>query len=128
MRGGRTGTRGPGGPGWHQGGRQRRRHGAIAPWPLSRRRSPRSCARLPRSTGARPLRKLLGVDLATIRKAAANVEPYLRADGTKIWSLVQLERQLGPEAFGARRPGGNITVGAPTAGTSAPMADRGAPR
>jgi hypothetical protein len=28
---------------------------------------------------------LLGVDLATVRKVAANVEPYVRADGTKIW-------------------------------------------
>jgi hypothetical protein len=53
--------------------------------------------------------ELLGVDLAIIRKAAANVEPYLRADGTKIWSLMQLERQLRPEAFGPRRPGGYIT-------------------
>jgi hypothetical protein len=29
---------------------------------------------------------LLGVDLATICEAAANVEPYLRADGTRIWA------------------------------------------
>jgi hypothetical protein len=36
--------------------------------------------------------ELLGVDLATIRELAANVEPYLRADGTRIWSLMQLER------------------------------------
>ena len=28
--------------------------------------------------------ELLGVDLATIRAAAANVEPYLRPDGTRI--------------------------------------------
>jgi hypothetical protein len=28
--------------------------------------------------------ELLGVDLATIHEAATNVEPYLRADGTKI--------------------------------------------
>jgi len=28
--------------------------------------------------------ELLGVDLATIREAAANVEPYVRADGTRI--------------------------------------------
>ena len=34
--------------------------------------------------------ELLGVDLATIREAAANVEPYLRTDGTRIWSLMQL--------------------------------------
>ena len=49
--------------------------------------------------------ELLGVDLATIREAAANIEPYLRADGTKIWSLMQLERQLRPEAYGRRRGG-----------------------
>jgi hypothetical protein len=58
---------------------------------------------------AAPLQRfaeLLGVDLATIQVAAANVEPYLRADGTRIWSLMQLERQLGPEVYGlaARRP------------------------
>jgi hypothetical protein len=42
---------------------------------------------------AAPLQRcaeLLGVDLATIRELAANVEPYLRADGTKVWSLMQL--------------------------------------
>jgi hypothetical protein len=49
--------------------------------------------------------ELLGVELATIREVAANVEPYLRADGTKVWSLMQLERQLRPEAFGRRRGG-----------------------
>jgi hypothetical protein len=53
--------------------------------------------------------ELLRVDLATVRKAAAKVEPYIRADGTKVWSLMQLERQLHPEAFGPRRPGGYIT-------------------
>jgi hypothetical protein len=36
---------------------------------------------------------------------AANIEPYVRADGTRIWSLMQLERQLRPEAFGRRRGG-----------------------
>ena len=36
--------------------------------------------------------ELLDVDLATISAAAANVEPYLRADGTRIWSPMQLER------------------------------------
>jgi hypothetical protein len=30
--------------------------------------------------------ELLGVDLATICELAADVEPYLRADGTKVWS------------------------------------------
>jgi hypothetical protein len=49
--------------------------------------------------------ELLGVDLATIREAATNVEPYIRADGTRIWSLMQLERQLWPEAYGWRRGG-----------------------
>jgi hypothetical protein len=49
--------------------------------------------------------ELLDVDLATVSRAAANVEPYLRADGTRIWSLMQLERQLRPEAYGRRRGG-----------------------
>jgi hypothetical protein len=49
--------------------------------------------------------ELLGVDLATIGAAAANVEPYVRADGTRIWSLMQLERQLRPELYGRRRGG-----------------------
>jgi hypothetical protein len=49
--------------------------------------------------------QLLGIDLATIRELAANVEPYLRADGTNVWSLMQLERQLRPEAYGRRRGG-----------------------
>jgi hypothetical protein len=39
---------------------------------------------------------LLGVDLATVRELATNVEPYIRMDGTKVWSLMQLERQLRP--------------------------------
>jgi hypothetical protein len=49
--------------------------------------------------------ELLDVDLATVRKLAAKVEPYLRADGTRIWSLMQLERQLRPEAYCRRRGG-----------------------
>jgi hypothetical protein len=49
--------------------------------------------------------ELLGVDLASLREAAAKVEPYLRADGTRIWSLSQLERQLRPEASRRRRGG-----------------------
>ena len=49
--------------------------------------------------------ELLGVDLATIRELAATLEPYLRDDGTRIWSLMQLERQLRPEAYGRRRGG-----------------------
>ena len=49
--------------------------------------------------------ELLGVDLATIGEAAVNVEPYIRADGARIWSLTQLERQLRPEMYGRRRGG-----------------------
>jgi hypothetical protein len=49
--------------------------------------------------------ELLGIDLATARKAAANLEPSIRADGTRIWSLMQLERQLRPEAYSRRRGG-----------------------
>jgi hypothetical protein len=49
--------------------------------------------------------ELLGVDLVTIREAATTVEPYTRVDGTRIWSLMQLERQLRPEAYGRRRGG-----------------------
>ena len=49
--------------------------------------------------------ELLGVDLAIVCELAANVEPYTRADGTRIWSLMQLERQLRPEAYGRRRGG-----------------------
>jgi hypothetical protein len=49
--------------------------------------------------------QLLGVDLATIHEAAASVEPYLCADGTRIWSLMQLERQLRPETYRRRRGG-----------------------
>ena len=32
--------------------------------------------------------ELLGVELAAVSAAAAQVEPYLRVDGTKIWSLM----------------------------------------
>jgi hypothetical protein len=49
--------------------------------------------------------QLLGVDLATVRTAATDVEPYLRVDGTKVWSLMQLERRLRPEAYGRVRGG-----------------------
>jgi hypothetical protein len=49
--------------------------------------------------------ELLGVDLATVCALDANVEPYIRVDGTKIWSLMQLERQLRPEAYRRRRGG-----------------------
>jgi hypothetical protein len=43
--------------------------------------------------------------LATVGKLAASVEPYVRADGTRIWSLMQLERQLRPEVYARRRGG-----------------------
>jgi hypothetical protein len=49
--------------------------------------------------------ELLGVDLATVTRAAAHVEPYLRTDGTRIWSLMLLERRLRPEVYGRVRGG-----------------------
>jgi hypothetical protein len=49
--------------------------------------------------------QLLGVDLATVHELAAKAEPYLRADGTRIWSLTRLERQLRPEVYDRRRAG-----------------------
>jgi len=49
--------------------------------------------------------ELLNVDLATVREVAANVEPYVRADGTRVWSLMLLERQLRPEAYRRVRGG-----------------------
>jgi len=57
---------------------------------------------------AAPLEKcadLLGVDLTAIQHAASDVEPYIRVDGTKVWSLMQLERRLRPEAYGRVRGG-----------------------
>jgi hypothetical protein len=50
--------------------------------------------------------ELLGLGPApVVREAAANAEPYLRTDGTSIWSLMQLERQPRPAAYGRRRGG-----------------------
>jgi hypothetical protein len=49
--------------------------------------------------------ELLDVDLASLGEAAANIEPYLRADGARLWPLTQLERQLRPEADRRRRGG-----------------------
>jgi hypothetical protein len=49
--------------------------------------------------------ELLDVELATIRGLAADIQPYVRADGTEVWSLMLLERQLRPKAFGRRRGG-----------------------
>jgi hypothetical protein len=40
--------------------------------------------------------ELLGVDLVRLREPAAKVERYIRAEGTRVWSLMQLERQLRP--------------------------------
>ena len=94
----------------------RRRSAAPSRW-VDRRH--RTCVRYAGPVGtwhdpdlgrpiAAPLQRcaeLLGVDLTTIRELAANVEPYLRADGTRIWSLMQLERQLRPEAYRRRRGG-----------------------
>jgi hypothetical protein len=60
--------------------------------------------------------ELLGIDLATVHRAAASIEPYIRADGTKVWSLMQLERQLRPEAFGRVRGGYISRRRAPGAG------------
>ena len=57
---------------------------------------------------AAPLQRcaeLLGVPIGYHSGAAANVEPYICADGTRIWSLMQLERQLRPELYGRRRGG-----------------------
>jgi hypothetical protein len=45
------------------------------------------------------------VGIAQPNQPAASVEPYLRTDGTKVWSLTQLERQLRPEAYRRRRGG-----------------------
>jgi hypothetical protein len=67
--------------------------------------------------------KLLGVDLVTVRELAAGVEPYIRADGTKVWSLMLLERQLRPEHFGRRR-GGYLDHRRRAAGTNAAGASR----
>ncbi len=52
--------------------------------------------------------ELLGVDLVAIQRAAAEVKPYIRTDGTKVWSLMQLERRLRPSGLrvgpGEQRP------------------------
>jgi hypothetical protein len=49
--------------------------------------------------------ELLGVDLAALQEAANHIEPYLRVDGTRVWSLMQLERHLRPDAYGRVRGG-----------------------
>jgi hypothetical protein len=55
--------------------------------------------------------ELLSVDLATLQEAAANIEPCLRGDGTRIWSLMLLERQLRPEAYRRRRAATSTAAG-----------------
>jgi hypothetical protein len=76
---------------------------------LSRCR-PRTCVRYTGRVGtwhdpdlgqpiAAPLERcaqLLGAELATVRALAATVEPYLRADGTRIWSLCSLSANFDP--------------------------------
>jgi hypothetical protein len=54
---------------------------------------------------AAPLKcaELLGVDLATIQDAVTHIRPYVQVDGTKVWSLMQLERHLRPQAYGRGR-------------------------
>jgi hypothetical protein len=70
--------------------------------------------------------ELLGVDLPTICEAAADVEPYIHAAGVRIWSLMQLERQLRPR----RRAGGEAATptadgpGPPTIGPTTRSAGR----
>jgi hypothetical protein len=56
-------------------------------------------------TGSQVSSQLGDGPLATVRELATNVEPYIRADGTKVWSLMQLERQLRPQAYRRRRGG-----------------------
>ena len=38
--------------------------------------------------------EFLDINVSTVREAAAHVEPYVRVDGTKVWSLMQLENLL----------------------------------
>ena len=52
--------------------------------------------------------ELLGVDSAIVQRAAADVEPYIRVDGGKVWSLMLLERQRHAAAHGRVR-GGYVT-------------------
>jgi hypothetical protein len=41
----------------------------------------------------------------SIQEADAHVEPNLRVDATKVWSLMRLERHLRPDAYGRVRGG-----------------------
>jgi hypothetical protein len=49
--------------------------------------------------------ELLGVDSAIVQRAAADVEPYIRVDGSKVWSLMLLDRQRHAAAYGRVRGG-----------------------
>ena len=49
--------------------------------------------------------ELLGVDSAIVQRAAADVEPYIRVDGSKVWSLMLLDRQRHAAAHGRVRGG-----------------------
>jgi hypothetical protein len=49
--------------------------------------------------------ELLGVDSAIVQRAAADVESYIRVHGSKVWSLMLLDRQLHAEAYGPVRGG-----------------------
>jgi hypothetical protein len=49
--------------------------------------------------------ELLGVDSAIVQQAAANVEPYIRVDGSTAWSLMLLDRQRHAEAYRRVRGG-----------------------
>ena len=49
--------------------------------------------------------ELLGVDSAIVQRAAADVEPYIRVDGSKVWSLMLLDRQRHAVAHGRVRGG-----------------------
>jgi hypothetical protein len=67
--------------------------------------SPRPHSDPPDRRPAGALRRAARRRPPTIREAAAHVEPYLRVDGTKAWSLMQLERYLCPDAYGRVRGG-----------------------
>jgi hypothetical protein len=54
--------------------------------------------------------ELVGVELVQVLivehgRDISTFEAYIHADGTRIRSLMQLERQLQPEAYGRRRGG-----------------------
>jgi hypothetical protein len=58
---------------------------------------------------------------------AANVEPYLRADGTKVWSLMQLESEVEGLEHAPRlvhvlvQAGGPLMLGCGQASVVAPL-------